>query len=384
MQKTVKNSTSLLLVIYLIVNSLYIYKYSARIAILNPIVITFTYLLVWILFFKLVLTKINNYSETFLKKLFWFVLIGFSISSILVIASIDGNNLNVDRWSALELTVEGITKGNYPYILKDHMGNMSSNFPGLGFLGLPFYFLGDVGYLQVFTYLLLFLYFVFHKPIKQTLFVLLLFISSPAILWEFIAKSDLMSNLILCYIFIDYWTVKHTNKNLFYKPIPFGVLVGFLIMTRGVLIIPLVLFLLKPFFECTLKTKITFLFFACFSAIITCLPILLAAESLTQILHFNPLVLQTNKSPEIAYVILSLLFVIPFYFPSHKDLLFFSTLGLFLIPLATFIECLIKFGWYTSIFEHKIDLSYLAMCFSGILLFAANHLEIDKKNVPLN
>lgn len=71
---------------------------------------------------------------------------------------VDENNLNVDRWSALHTFIVSVLDGVYPYNIPDHLNQTSSNFPALFYLGLPFYFLGDVGFLQCFVFLIIVLW----------------------------------------------------------------------------------------------------------------------------------------------------------------------------------------------------------------------------------
>ncbi|PQB07979.1 hypothetical protein BST83_13090 [Polaribacter filamentus] len=54
---------------------------------------------------------------------------------------------------------------NYPYAVLDNLGNTTSNFPGLFYLGTPFYLRGDVGFLQPFDFLF-FYYLLFFQKLK--------------------------------------------------------------------------------------------------------------------------------------------------------------------------------------------------------------------------
>lgn len=55
----------------------------------------------------------------------------------------------------MEVGIRSLLSGEYPYTVVDHLGGRTSNFPGLFLIVLPFYLMGSVGYLQVFTFALL-------------------------------------------------------------------------------------------------------------------------------------------------------------------------------------------------------------------------------------
>lgn len=86
----------------------------------------------------------------------------FFTLTIFINNSVDGELLHVDRWSAMHVGIEALLNGEYPYTAVDHLGGRTSNLPALLFLGIPFYLLGDVGYLQSFTFLG-FAFIIFHN-----------------------------------------------------------------------------------------------------------------------------------------------------------------------------------------------------------------------------
>ena len=176
MGKTEKGKYILLITLYIFINTLFIYKYGQRqdIIPLTIVFVIYAFLVssAIVTFYLKVGVKIH---KKWLSYLYWFIVGVFTLTFSFIVYKIDGESLNVGRWSALELTIQGITEGIYPYSRIDYLGNMSSNFPALGFLGLPFYLLGDVGYLQVFTYILFSIY-VYKTPILTKTSFLILFL----------------------------------------------------------------------------------------------------------------------------------------------------------------------------------------------------------------
>jgi hypothetical protein len=125
----------------------------------------------------------------------------------------DGNTLKVDRWSAMDVAIRALLNGEYPYTAVDHLKGRTSNFPGLLILGIPFYLLGNVGSLQVFSFLLLSFVLYQATNIKQAIFYILLLILSPAFWWEIFAISDLMSNIFS--VFVLYFGGKTDLKRIY-------------------------------------------------------------------------------------------------------------------------------------------------------------------------
>ena len=189
------------LILYFGINNLFLYKYGIRQNAINiyALLILFNVLSVFIIFF---LKKIEI-NESFLKIAFWCIVISFFCFTIVLNIKVGGSNLNVDRWSAMSVSIKALLENNYPYTELDHLNQGSSNLPSLFIIGLPFYLLGNIGFIQSFSFL--FYTFLIYKTIKSPkarLAGILLLITSIFYLWEIYVKSDLMSNFIFILGFI--------------------------------------------------------------------------------------------------------------------------------------------------------------------------------------
>lgn len=290
---------------------------------------------------------------------------------------IDGNSLNTDRWSAMQVTIESILKGVYPYNQLDHLGQTSSNLPSLSYLGLPFYLLGNVGLLQPFVFLVFsFLIFKSNRLQSKKFLIILLLIMSPAYLWEVAAKSDLMRNILLLIIFIDYWKEKY-NENSFQKSEILALIVAFFSLTRGIVIIPLTLMLFYDFLKLKSRLKFKFVIIFIISLFVLLLPILLVLTDFEVITEHNPFNHQTSYAPKFL-IILSLLcpFFLSKYSKSSTDIYIttFYILSFLLIP--AFILNIYEEWFYNNIYESLFDISYLGMIIPFIIM--SRKLEIDK------
>lgn len=305
-----------LLFTYLFINGLFVIKYGARLKFVSEFIILFAYcffVLGFLFLYCKYQEKFNDYKR--FNLLYWiiaFVVFGFFI---LLSYLIEGNSLNTDRWSAMQITIESILNGIYPYNQLDHLGQTSSNLPSLSYLGLPFYLLGNVSLLQPFLFLIFsFLIFKSNRLQSTKFLILMLLIMSPAYLWEVVAKSDLMNNLLLLIIFIDFWKEKYENDS-FLKIEILAIVVAFFSLTRGIVIIPLTLMLFYDFLKLKSILKFKFIIFFLVSLFILLLPILLVLTDFEVLSEHNPFNHQTKYAPKFL-IFLSILF--PFFLSKHS------------------------------------------------------------------
>lgn len=352
-----------LLLAYLFINCLFILKYSDKVESIPNYTAVVTYALFFVGFLY-TLHKVKNYINRLanFNLLFIFFCLLFFLFLLLVNIKIDGFSLNVDRWSALDILIKSILQGEYPYAALDHLGKTSSNLPALFYVGLPFYLLGDVGYLQPFVFLLIAI-FLFFSKIKNNnkVFILALLLLAPSYYWEVAVKSDLMSNCFLVLLFIAFW--QHRFKNgIFKKHILLAFIAVFFVLTRGIVVIPLTLFLFATFFKISIKKKIAFVVFGLLFVLLISLPVFINLPSLDFIKENNPFNHQTRYAPSFL-IIISLL--LPFFFSfkvkKNSDVFLFSFYILGGLLFLTFFLNVLEEGFYQNIYGNLFDLSYLSM-----------------------
>ncbi|SFB84263.1 hypothetical protein SAMN05421780_101724 [Flexibacter flexilis DSM 6793] len=364
----------ILLFIFTIINSFFIVKYGSRQHYLSEYILGVAYsigVLLTIFFF----TK-QKIKENYSRILFFGLTVLVLTSTVLINKLVDANSLNVDRCSAMSVGVEALLNGQYPYSAIDHLGGRTSNLPTLLFIGIPFYLLGDVGYLQTFGFgLMACLIFYFFNNYPQRLLALLLLISSPAYWWEIYAKSDLMSNFIILLAFI-FVAQKYIFANKETKIIPIAVASSALVLTRLTSIIPLSLLLCAWFFGQSIKQKSIFIF----SGIITLFVLLylcfMHVPNLDYLQKYNPFELQNRQMPtalNIAFVLLP--FIYSFYIKNTTQLQIASTYFLLLPILISFVMSVFKNGIYPCIVESYFDISYFNMVLPFIIVNLAQSYE---------
>lgn len=371
----------LIIILYLCINSLFIYKYGSRVEFTNVLVLFVAFIILIGSLFTIY--KKIIFSEHVFKLLFYSTIVLFFVFTVILNYLVDGNSLSVDRWSAIAVSSEGVLNGEYPFSIPNHLNQYSSNLPSLIFIGLPFYLLGDVGYLQSFAFL--FFAYVIHKTIKTyrlKLFGITLLICSVPYLWEVYTKSDLMSNFIFILGFIVLWNKKY-SKALFEKPVLLGGITSFIALTRIPTIIPLGVYLFKSFIKTSGKKRLLFLASAVSVIVILTFIVLKDCPSIEVLKNYNPLILQGNKSPFLVNLISVLL---PFYFSfkvkNISETINYSILFISFPVLVHFLSQCFKYGFESTIFNSNADLSYFNMVtpfliYSIILLLEK---KVDIKN----
>lgn len=364
--------------IYVMINALFIIKYGEQ----YNIALLISYLAV-IAGLSLFYIKINL-KDVFYKSLFWIGLISFFIFSVFLNYKVDGNSLNVDRWSAMEIGIKAILNGQYPYNIPDHMGWESSNLPMLIILGMPFYLLfGSVGYLQSFIFLLFcYLIFKIFNNYKLKSAVLILLFLSPSYLWEVYVKSDLFSNFILiCGFTYLIWKKFLSEKKM--KPELVSFFTALLFLTRLSAVIPLTILLFKKFWSFSVKEKIRFIIVFVASVSIILYVFFHNVPNSEVLQKHNPFMIQGAKQPlllSFSYIVLAL--ILSFRIKSFYEIIYWSGTLLFICVIVPFIIYFVELGYTEMIINSSFDISFFNMCMPFVLI--AIVLGIFKNNYKEN
>ena len=347
----------LFLFLFVFINVIFIIKYTSRLNILSPYLfgILYSFAVVFFLFlYSFPLKKEKTYNF-----IFYFLSVLFFALTIYINYKVDTYKLNVDRWSAMEVGIKSLLNGNYPYTAIDHMGGRTSNLPTLFFIGIPFYLIGNIGYLQSFAFLVFIgILFLSFSTYRERLLGLLLLIISPAYLWEIYVKSDLMSNFILVLFFIAfvYKKIYPKYKNNIYL---LSFLSTSLVLSRLTAIIPLALLLFRKFYKSSTLDKLKFLSVALFTVILFFYVAFHNVESLVIFKHYNPFELQNRQLPFIVSLILvASSFILSFRINNYKIQIYYSVFLLFISVFLAFLLRIYKSGISESIFNSRFDISY--------------------------
>jgi hypothetical protein len=300
-------------------------------------------------------------------------LVGASVVvQVACLVAVSPETLRVDRWSAMTSFNNAVLNGTFPYAERTHLGSPLWGLPAAYLVGLPFQWLGDVGYLQVAVFLLFAL--ACRRLYSDRYDVspaLALLATSPLFLWEVAVRSDLTSNalfVVLVLFLCELWRDRKTPGRMAFV----GGLIGLLACTRVVLLAPLTVYLATYFRRDEARAGLALAVAATGAAAAVLVPFVLWSPALFA--DNNPFVFQMALSPiplRVGVVVMCLAAGL-----AIRD---FGTQclagGLVLLGgvAAAFCTRAATTGWSRALFDSGFDISYfdLALPFLVVpLLFA--------------
>lgn len=350
--------------VFLCINILFVYKYVPR-AGFNPLISSILYGIAVIsaaaLYKFLITPKINEQKARYISITILLVIVTCISLSILLI---DPLTIRVDRWSATSYFLDALFHGVYPYSVHTHVcdTNYPSPFPLWHYLNIPFWLLGDVGWIQVFC-LLLFIFAVryYFNSWCIVLKVLLLFSLSPAYWWEIATRSDGVSNILFmlsCIMFIQRKPIEMSHQWWL-----LAIIAGCIASTRLSSVIPLALYLFRPWFDVDWKRKTGFICIALAIVLFFFAPYILWDTTNWVFFERNPFITQSKQGN--SWILLCMVIVAIciaykkqtfYYYVSTTSAFMFafmliSQIGILLFPTANAV----------SLNDIYFDISYLTL-----------------------
>ena len=360
--------------LYLFVNGLFILKYFPRAGIISPIILVFysLFIISGIIMYGLYSNKISerNYKIGYFLLL---IIICFAIIGLLV--AIDRYSVRVDRWSAVTFFLDNLFQGKYPYSAHTHVSttNFASPFPIWHIINVPFYLLGDVGIGLIF-FLLVTAFLIqqlFSSYRKSFIFITLLALS-PAYWWEVAVRSDSLSNALLVFALIIWFSKQNysLSTNFWLSML----ISGLISSTRLSAILPMALFLFEPYIKLDLKRKIIFPLGILSILFISFLPFIFWDTTNWIFFRRNPFMSQSSVGNP--YLLMAMIVLGVFMAFRWKNISqFFSTTSvfLFIFVLTAQINLIISRGIQDSIFEDSLyDISYFTLLLPYCLAYISD------------
>ena len=363
------NIISLLLTAF--VSGIYFFKYSS-IYLRYPFFLTAIYLFIFIST-AYALGKIKNENLLILNRK---LLIAFSIF-ILAAAFLWITFLprfgQIGRLPAIQDWLDRFFSGRFPY----NSPYTPSGYPFLFFLSMPFYFIGNIGYLEV-AGLILFLYFLFHLPKggKEILTALIILLMTPVFYYGIIVRDELFFNMMvpITSIFIAEKFLDPEKVNL--KFILIGILFGLALSTRSVVAIIYAIYL--PYlFRTNILKGMVFLLIIFSVFILLLIPFVIWDEK--SFMHNGPIAIQSYLShiPFWSAALFILISAAAGWIISDRQEIFFAC-GIFLF-VPVFLSMLVQIsqvGFYRAFIGDVFDPSYYIFCIP-FFLFSINNYKVD-------
>lgn len=365
-----KNTTyksNIALSIFLMVNFLFALKYIARIspyyASLSLGIVSF-YLLFW-LKRETIIKKIPG-----LKKLTIFILSTFLLFGLIIFKLIDVESLNVDRWSVITSFWDNYFKGDYVYLAKSNVGNYPGPMPFYFILALPFYFLKELGLLSLMG-AIAFYYFLEKtvKPNPVNHIVLLLSLISLPYLWEVVCRSNVFFNGTIVLAVLVFFN----NQNTFNakKAILTGSLIGLVLSTRNVFVIPFIIafvYAMKSK-KITLKETLLIGIATVIAFGITFVPFIW--NHFDAFLTMNPFIIQSSFLMPFKFTLFFIFtaFIAGLYCKTENEVYLYSGIVLFCTIAFYFIYWIYLLGYQKTFVDSFADISYFILCLPFALYY---------------
>jgi len=356
------------LALFLFVNFLFTYKYLER---STPWV---ALLSVSVSIFYIALYRNRNLLKFINKKIEVSLIVLFIVVCLLIWKKIPVETLNVDRWSVISSFWDSYFANEYAYFAKSFAGNPPGPMPFYFILALPFYLVGELGFLSIIG--VLFFYWLMWckkvNPITRTV-ILLLILSSFFNLWEVICRSNIFFNasLVLGSLIYILNQKVFTHKTLIIS----GIFIGLLISTRNVFVISYIicfLYLLRTkaiqFKQLTILLIISLLAFT-----LTFIPVVYV--HLEDFKQMNPFIVQSTFLIPFEYTILFVLMAISstFLCKNKNDVYFYNAIVLFVSILIYLIYYICLEGFTQAFTNSTVDISYFIFCIPFAFWFLANN-----------
>lgn len=360
----------ILLFLFLIINVLFVDKYASRITEYHWFV-SLAYLIVGALIVWIVIKKLM--SSIHASK--WLMVIGLSFLLLAIVLQyfVDPLSLQVDRWSAIHNFLNGMLAGEYPYGQQTHLGGYGSPFPVWQVFHLPFYFLGNVG-LSIFVVVLAFigtLYYIYSN--KVALMATILLVISPAFWYEIVVRSDLITNIMLMAVLVEWLSYKRIKLGDY--PGLVGILSGLVLSTRLIALIPICVLYGYEFLRVDWRKQCVFLLTTILTAVTTFLPFLFWEGSTLLFFEYNPFVLQTRQGSWIVLFVFAMIAIaMTIYLKENKTYRnAFTGMILNVLVVMAFVEKMWQQNLWDALYSSAFDITYLTI---GLPFYIA-HLSCD-------
>lgn len=374
--KNIKEKISLAILI--IINLFFLLKYVERVTdyyLVISVIISIIYYSIYH-FRNLIIFK-----EKYKKFIFFIIAAIYIILSLILFILIPQSSLNVDRFSVITSFWDSYFNSGYVYNAISHLGNMPGPMPFYFLLALPFYFIGELGFFSLLGLIVFIVILKYSKiNLNNQIAGVLLVTCSAFYLWETISRSNIFTNsslIVLSILFFTHSLKMEKSRHILIN----GVIIGLLISTRNVLIIPYIIlsiYLLKnKIYRLSDSLKIILIIFTAFIA--TFLPFVV--NHFQEFLEMNPFIIQSSfLMPSWLSIFCILISFLSFYFIKEKeDIFFFSGFFLFTTIMIYFIYHIITDGLNATFFGSKADISYFILC-TPFFLYYILRGKIDNLN----
>lgn len=354
-----------------IVGAVFVFKYSARISDSTnlPYLIAAIYTVGYMTLFTVLWRfDLAQYSWAGNQRLLIVILTAITFGSIVIITVFP----DASRGTRLPATIEWIERllsGNFPWGVQTQYN--PSGLPFLFIIALPFYYVGNLGYLEVVGVILFCVSLIqlYSQPHTRwlPLFALALL---PSFYYELLVRSELFFNMILIIILIilseRYLDTGRLNIRFF----GMAALFGLGLSTRTI-----VGLIYAGYYAYKFRRQIwRGILFSGFTLIVfglTLIPFVIWDAQ--KLFAEGPFLIQMGYLPMGTTVLFAIIAaVVGWKAPHISDVLFSEGVLLFAIVAIAFLSVAAQLGIYTTVIKDGFDVSYFIFCVPFLLLALEN------------
>lgn len=350
-------------VIYIFINALFVWKYAAD-YLQYPLMLSLIYIVIITIAIYLTLRGHRvNLSKSVQNKIYFSVVFLSACVLTIIMLQFDPARIAVGRYPAMYEWITRLLSGEFPYASSAN----PSGFPFLFILAIPFYILGDLGFFQIFSFLVFAL--VIHLSCSKNdlsrFRSILLLIAAPIFLFEIVVRSDLFSNMVMVMLYLLVFQLYGRERRSIF-PVLLGLAGGLLLSTRGVVFIIYIIFFIFMVRENRFRYGL-FISSMLAGFILTLAPFLIWDAK-----HFvesGPFAIQLSYIPVWVFI-LSIIASIAcgLGIKTLKSIYTSISVMLFGIVLIAFVLSIINFGLTESVLGDRFDISYFSFCLPFLLM----------------
>lgn len=358
--------------IYIFINVLFVWKY-AHDRIQYPLILSLIYIVIIAIVLFLVLRDYRtDLSANIQNRIYFSIVAFFACALTIIMFQFDPGKIAVGRYPAMYEWITRLLSGEFPYASSVN----PSGLPFLFIVAIPFYLLGDLGFFQIFSFLV-FGFITYKESGKSDLFkfrTTLLLITAPIFLFEIVVRSDLFSNMVIVIFYLVIFRSYNRNGG-YISPVLLGVAAGLLLSTRGVVFIIYIVFFLFMIREHRFKYGL-FIVSMLAGFAITLAPFLI--WNADYFIASGPFAIQLSYIPGWVFVISIIASVIcGLTIRSLRAIYTSIAIVLFGVVFIAFVISLLNFGLTESVLGDRFDISYFSFALPFLLLSLARSGEAN-------
>ncbi len=348
--------------IYIFMNILFVWKYASD-YMPYPGISSLIYLviIITVLYFALRDYEII-FSANVLNKIYFSVVIISTCVLTVIMLQFDPAKIAVGRYPAMYEWITRLINSEFPYA----SGANPSGFPFLFMLAVPFYILGDIGFFQIFSFLV-FAIIVHLGRTESNLSrfrIILLLMAAPIFLFEIVVRSDLFSNMVMIILYLTIFQL-YNRKREYISPILLGIAGGLLLSTRGVVFLIYIIFFLFAIRRDRFRYGL-FILSMLAGFILTLAPYLIGDAK--HFIESGPFAIQLSYIPVWVFILSVIASVTcGLSIKSLKGIYAAISVMLFGVVFIAFAISIINFGLTESVLGDRFDISYFSFALPFLL-----------------